>query len=120
VPVRMRRTMDPFATVEPGPGFERIFRFYTSGLMRDARSLTALRSARGRGNTRSEEAIVVEVLNYARAASDGTRMKSMTQLVSHVTPPSWENACSQWGESVRVCDQMKLTRVGLPSNESSE
>jgi predicted ATPase len=43
---------------------------------------------------------------------------SMIQFVSQVWPPSAENACSQRGSGVSICDQTKRTRIGLPSNVS--
>ena len=39
-------------------------------------------------------------------ASPETRRNSMTQFVSHVAPPSSENACSQCAECDVICDQM--------------
>ena len=41
-------------------------------------------------------------------------MNSITQFVSHVSPPSSENACSQRGVGVVTPDQMKRTRTGRP------
>jgi hypothetical protein len=46
-------------------------------------------------------------------------MKSIVQFVSHVAPPSTENACSQRGTSGLGNDQMKCTRMDLPLNSSS-
>jgi hypothetical protein len=43
----------------------------------------------------------------------------MTQLVSHDSPSSSENACSQWGVFVVTPDQTKRTIIGLPSKVSS-
>src|SRR6185503_218114 len=46
-------------------------------------------------------------------------VKSITQFVSHVRPPSSENACSHRGVGVVMPDQMKRTRIGRPLNTSS-
>jgi len=41
------------------------------------------------------------------------------QLVSHVFPPSGENACSQCADVGVICDQVNRTRIGLPRSVSS-
>ena len=46
-------------------------------------------------------------------------VKSITQFVSQVSPPSSEKACSQRGVGVVTRDQMKRTRTGRPANVSS-
>ncbi len=43
-----------------------------------------------------------------------TRVKSITQFVSHVLPPSSENACSHRGVGVVTPDHVKRTRIGRP------
>jgi hypothetical protein len=48
-----------------------------------------------------------------------TRSKSVVQLVSHVRPPSGENACSQWACRWSIGFQMKRTLIGFPRNVSS-
>src|SRR5262245_42185483 len=47
------------------------------------------------------------------------RANSATQLVSHVLPPSCEEACSQRGESVSVRVHCERTLIGRPSYSSS-
>ena len=42
------------------------------------------------------------------------RLKSMIQFVSHVSPSSSENACSQRGVGVVTPDHVKRTRIGRP------
>jgi len=43
----------------------------------------------------------------------------MIQFASHVRPPSAENSCSQWADVGVICDQIKWTRIGVPSWVSS-
>src|SRR4029078_7509768 len=45
-------------------------------------------------------------------------VKSITQFVSHVLPPSSENACSHRGVEVVTPDQTKRTRIGRPLKNS--
>ena len=54
-------------------------------------------------------------------AHDGSPagVKSITQFVSHVSPSSSENACSQRGSDVVTPDQVNRTRMGRPSNVSA-
>lgn len=52
------------------------------------------------------------------APAQATRVKSITQLVSQVLPPSVENAYSQHGVGVSVRLQMKRTWIGRPSKPS--
>ena len=47
------------------------------------------------------------------------RVDSITQLTSHVSPPSGENACSQRQVVAVMSDQRKRTRIGRPLNVSS-
>src|SRR5690349_18499885 len=47
------------------------------------------------------------------------RSDSITQLTSHVAPPSTENACSHRQVRSVMSDQRKRTRIGWPSNVSS-
>ena len=78
-----------------------------------------------------DELLDVDVLlgDAARCADDAhaasptgvksrARVKSMIQFVSHVSPPSSENACSQRGVGVVTPDHVKRTRIGRPSNVS--
>src|SRR4029453_14505596 len=51
--------------------------------------------------------------------SSSARVKSITQFVSQVLPPSSENACSHRGVGVVTPDQMKRTRIGRPLKMSS-
>ena len=46
-------------------------------------------------------------------------MKSITQLVSQVLPPSSVKACSHRGVGVVTPDQVNRARMGAPSKESS-
>lgn len=60
-----------------------------------------------------------EVGKLCRGATGQTRVNSMTQLDSHVCPPSAENSCSQRAEVGVMSDQMKCALIGLPSWVSS-
>ena len=54
------------------------------------------------------------VLERVHAATSSARVKSMIQFVSHVSPPSSENACSHRGVGVVTPDHVKRTRIGRP------
>src|SRR5580700_3975478 len=60
------------------------------------------------------------LIGVQRALSDSslTRVWSVIQFTSQVLPPSFENDCSKWGESVAVPDQTNRTKITLPFNVS--
>ncbi len=72
----------------------------------------------GRGRRRGRAA-AQGLDDSAARRRHGTRRKSEYQLVSHVLPPSGENACSQWAELGVIRDQMKRIRMRLPRSVSS-
>ena len=51
--------------------------------------------------------------------ASSTRVWSVIQFTSQVLPPSSENACSKCGLLVSVFDQMKRTKIDLPSKVSA-
>ena len=48
-----------------------------------------------------------------------TLVRSITQFVSQLFPPSGEKACSQCAELAVMCDQVKRTLMGFPRKVSS-
>jgi hypothetical protein len=62
----------------------------------------------------SEGAACILGVQCALLSSSFTRVWSVIQFTSHVLPPSSENDCSKWGESVSVFDQRNRTKTDLP------
>src|SRR5919108_4442095 len=59
-------------------------------------------------------------ISLARIHGYSCRVNSAIQLVSHVFPPSAENACSQRQEVSVISEQIKRTKMLLPSKSSCE
>src|SRR5439155_17515365 len=52
------------------------------------------------------------------AHSSSSRVNTVTQFVSQLSPPSSENACSQRGVGVATSAHVYRTMIGRPSNVS--
>ena len=70
------------------------------------------------GLTGAQFAVLKNVAEGTAATGD-TRLKVAIQFVSHVLPPSPENACSSWNDVVLMSEKMKRVKIPRPSSVSA-